>query len=532
MKAQTSAATAKKPSVAVPPASTVVVRKKSVQQRDAAELVDRLADPPAFFCFAVHTHDWLVKPKEEQRGRPGRYGFYTVGHPENLTYSRLVQLGWTSASDSATEIVRAKTRTVKPEGFHISTTATTESHGITDEVAVRTGRQLADVLREFMDDLHSALTCKAVRIVAHHLEYNATVVEQELGRAGLIDERDRWVRLASCRGYCTMNPKLGRWLLMRNDDEVGDETKQHTKTFAATLDLIWGGYSKVKQPKYIPTGAKASMVHRVVATLVSRLHGARAASLEVTNGWRRPLPTIIASRLGKPKELIAVDIETHGWPMGTRKVCTGAFGWQLCDYELVSLLDFSRVVQIAWVVGHADPNAPREIKKSYYIRPTDFTITPEAHRKHKITQAFALEHGRPLAEALEKFMTDINPARLRWARLCAHHLEFDAGIILRELQRCVLPDEAAAWEALAHGGYCTMNADLGGWVLPRLTKEAQNEHVGKRFQSLTTMLEALKVDGSDTFLTHHHDAESDAEAAFLIYTAALKYAASSCHSAG
>jgi len=243
------------------------------------------------------------------------------------------------------------------------------------------------------------------------------------------------------------------------------------------------------------------------------------------------MPTIIASRLGKPKELIAVDIETHGWPMGTRKVCTGAFGWQLCDYELSSLLDFSRIVQIAWVVGHVDPNPPGKIKKSYYIRPTDFTITPEAYRKHKITQEYALENGRPLAVTLGELMTDIHPARLRGARLCAHHLEFDAGIILRELQRCALPDEAAAWEALAHGGYCTMNADLGGWVLPRLPKEAQNEHVGKRFQSVTTMVEALKVEGSDNFLTHHHDAESDAQAAFLIYTAALNYAASSCHRA-
>ena len=37
---------------------------------------------------------------------------------------------------------------------------------------------------------------------------------------------------------------------------------------------------------------------------------------------------------------------------------------------------------------------------------------------------------------------------------------FDAGIILRELQRSQRADLSQAWETIAKGGFCTMNSPL------------------------------------------------------------------------
>ena len=73
-------------------------------------------------------------------------------------------------------------------------------------------------------------------------------------------------------------------------------------------------------------------------------------------------------------------------------------------------------------------------------------------------------------------------------------------------------------------GYCTMNAELGGWGIPRLSKQKQTETTGNRFVSLATTAGALNIDGCDDLLARHHDAGADAEVAFLIYAAMLNLA--------
>ena len=119
-------------------------------------------------------------------------------------------------------------------------------------------------------------------------------------------------------------------------------------------------------------------------------------------------------------------------------------------------------------------------------------------------------------------MEDVKSAVSRGARVCAHHLEFDAGILLREFRRCGLEAHAAAWEQIAARGYCTMNPELGSWLIPHLTKEKQTDTIGNRFVSLSTTAAALKIEGAAELLKRHHDACADAEVAFLIYAAMLR----------
>ena len=138
-----------------------------------------------------------------------------------------------------------------------------------------------------------------------------------------------------------------------------------------------------------------------------------------------------------------------------------------------------------------------------------------------------MQHGRPLPDVLEEFMADVMAARADGGRLCAHHLEFDAGIILRELRRCGLVGLAAAWAAIATDGFCTMNVDLCDWALPLLARERQGSELGKRFLQLGTVAAALQIPDCIELLEQHHEAGADAMAAAQIYAAVLQYAASS-----
>ena len=106
--------------------------------------------------------------------------------------------------------------------------------------------------------------------------------------------------------------------------------------------------------------------------------------------------------------------------------------------------------------------------------------------------------------------------------VCAHHFEFDAGVILRELRRCGLDELAASWGRIAKSGYCTMNRDLGGWMLPQVCEDEQRYLIGNDFLSLKTVSKALRIPDSEQILAQHHNAEADAEAACKIYATVLR----------
>ena len=109
---------------------------------------------------------------------------------------------------------------------------------------------------------------------------------------------------------------------------------------------------------------------------------ASATVVEATHFF--PAPSIVKENLGSPSVIIGFDVETHDWkrPQG-RKPRLGQFGWHTCEYE--SDLNFSRIVQLGWVIGEPRRDA-NVIEKISLVRPNDFQISAKAFNVHRISQ--------------------------------------------------------------------------------------------------------------------------------------------------
>lgn len=126
------------------------------------------------------------------------------------------------------------------------------------------------------------------------------------------------------------------------------------------------------------------------------------------------------------------DTETTGLPSNWRAPYTDTRNWP-------------RIVQLAWVL--ADEQGRVVSEHNFIIQPDDFTIPAESAEIHGITTAVAQEKGIPLAEALEKFLTDEALAET----IVAHNISFDINVVACE---CVRLEEQLRW--LETTQYCTM----------------------------------------------------------------------------
>ena len=52
---------------------------------------------------------------------------------------------------------------------------------------------------------------RGARLVIHHLEFDAGIIDRELITAGLLHHRERWQSMARA-GFCTMDPTIGKWI--------------------------------------------------------------------------------------------------------------------------------------------------------------------------------------------------------------------------------------------------------------------------------------------------------------------------------
>ena len=110
----------------------------------------------------------------ETTGLPGVRWF----SPEVVDqWPRLVQLAW-AVYGSAGDLREARNSIVKPDGFKIPPDAT-RIHGISDAEARRVGRDLGQVLDEFLE----AAAVPGTSLVAHNFDYDRNVVAGELIRA-------------------------------------------------------------------------------------------------------------------------------------------------------------------------------------------------------------------------------------------------------------------------------------------------------------------------------------------------------------
>ena len=161
-------------------------------------------------------------------------------------------------------------------------------------------------------------------------------------------------------------------------------------------------------------------------------------------------------------------------------------------------------------------------RKSFKVLPENFTIAPRAIECHNITQEAAQQTGSPLQKVLEEFVTDVTNLidGTQTFKLAAHNFEFDANIILEELGRCS-PSLQATWKSAANKhGYCTMNPEVGKWLMKSCGEETKSVY-SKHTKGLPWILKRLLPDRKD-LIDKHHTAEADAEATALIFTSLLR----------
>ena len=219
----------------------------------------------------------------------------------------------------------------------------------------------------------------------------------------------------------------------------------------------------------------------------------------------------IEVRLENPCIIIGFDCETHDWLDGTpRKGRIGAFGWHTKNDDV----DFARIVQLGWAIGPAD-SASDVITKSHVVRPEGFNISSRAEKVHKISTDHAMREGRPLADVLEEFMHDVLNAVNKGGRVCAHQLEFDAGVVANEMFRSGQHDLRKRWCEVAKRGYCTMNPQIPKWVNQTMGNDPGPD-TAKPMLGLIALAKCLRLIPEDES-TRHHSAAYDAEMTRRIY---------------
>lgn len=108
--------------------------------------------------------------------------------------SRIVSLSWIVLNDDLQETER-KYFVVKPAGFTIPAEAT-RIHGITNEEATKTGRDLLATLREMESSF-----ARCDKVVAHNLAFDLNILLSELYRAKMLPAISHLLKVTH---YCTM----------------------------------------------------------------------------------------------------------------------------------------------------------------------------------------------------------------------------------------------------------------------------------------------------------------------------------------
>lgn len=123
----------------------------------------------------------------------------TTGLPKNWkapitdleNWPRLVQLAWL-VYDNIGNKISTKNFIVKPSGFIISEEST-KIHGITHELALKSGFEITEVLNEFIQDVNVA-NC----LVAHNMSFDEKIIGAEFLRFKMDNN------IASKKKLCTM----------------------------------------------------------------------------------------------------------------------------------------------------------------------------------------------------------------------------------------------------------------------------------------------------------------------------------------
>lgn len=224
--------------------------------------------------FDIETHDWVERKKD---GSVGELGHWTLSHPDDLD-QRIVQLGWAIGDTiEGAQVRTVKECLVKPSGYRIATKATNHHH-IEHDRAVKEGQPLQLVLEEFMADMID-IDEQGGRVVAHHLEFDACIIKNELGRAGLRDLQKRWCAIAR-KGVCTMDPNIGRWIRACAGKDFGSADSMPVMSLQCAIDWVLPKSALIRDltAKLHTAGADAQLHRLLYVALMSRVAEARRVS--------------------------------------------------------------------------------------------------------------------------------------------------------------------------------------------------------------------------------------------------------------
>ena len=268
----------------------------------------------------------------------------------------------------------------------------------------------------------------------------------------------------------------------------------------------------------MPTNKKFSLAMATPPPKKARTAIPRVADLPTGIPSAVKPPPIVRQKFGDDELVVGVDVETADWKEGGPKpgMHKGAFGFLTrCREDVFN----ERIVQIGWAIGNSDPQSAATKYKEIVIKPDGFVISDKAIKFHGITNERA-QKGVSLRDALTEFMAEMQQAAKRGCRVVIHHLEFDAGLIARELVNAGLDDLVDPWTAIAQNGFCTMDPDVGKWLQCCKGRDFE-AHESKYVLPLRHMLDLLfpSNDKAPLLKSNLHTAAADAQAHRLVYNA-------------
>ena len=77
-----------------------------------------------------------------------------------------------------------------------------------------------------------------------------------------------------------------------------------------------------------------------------------------------------------------------------------------------------------------------------------------------------MNHRRPLRDVLVELCRDVQKVAAQGGRVCAHHIEHDAGILDIELRRAGMDfgKDIWSWGDMVRDGLCLMGTDVAQWI--------------------------------------------------------------------
>ena len=230
----------------------------------------------------------------------------------------------------------------------------------------------------------------------------------------------------------------------------------------------------------------------------------KAADLVYGTPGPLPPPVEVLNILGCQTLFLGIDTETHKLvPRNRSRTDIGKFG--LWTADLGDACSHLRLVQVGWSKGELCCEKPSTTAR--LVKPDGFVIDAEATAKHRISNELAQAEGASITEVLEEFLAAAVEVDRLGGRLVAHNRAFDSEMILEELKRANLLEQAATWEAIASRGLCTMAPHIGHWVrkMAGMGDVPMNVRIGLKDAARVLLPNCAEL------CAHHHHAGNDAE---------------------